>query len=116
MTALIDSPWQIKDALMKRGFEGGIEAAKDLRRQVMEGLRQKAIDLARDLGIIIFVYAGVLEMAAKYLETDAPKSTDLLKVQKWAREFRHGFNSAHPWSCFDDMKVSPGKRYELRGE
>lgn len=116
MTFCTDVSCQIQDELMNRGFQGGVEAAQNLRSYFVEYLRQKGVNIARDLGVIIYVYADVQELPARYLEQDLPKAPALLKARKWVRKFCQGFNSAHPWSCYDDMSVSPVKKYQLRGE
>ena len=113
---MTDVSGQIQDELMNRGFQGGIEAAQNFRGFIVENLRQQGVHMARDLGIIIYVYADVQDLAARYLEPDLPKAPALLKARKWVRKFCQGFNSAHPCSCYDDMSVSPVSKYRLRGE
>lgn len=110
VTSLADESWQVQDELMKRGFEGGVEAAHSLRGHVVEFLGQKPVNITRDLGIVIYVYADVQELAARYLSPRLPEAAELV------REFCQGFNSAHPWSCYDNMNMSSRKRYLLRGE
>ena len=116
MTFFTDVFCQVQDELMNRGFQGGAEAAQNLRNHIVEHLRQKGVHLARDLGVLIYVYADVQQLPARYLEQDLPKASALLKARKWVRKFCQGFNSAHPWSCYDDMSLRPAKRYQLRGE
>ena len=101
---------------MKRGVQGGIEAAQNLRSYVIESLSQKAVNLARGLGIMIYVYADVQKLAASYPKPNSPQAKDLLQAQGWVQKFCQGFNSAHPWSRFDDVSVSTSKKYQLRGE
>lgn len=101
---------------MNRGFEGGIETAHDFRCHVLECLRWQCVDMARDLGIVIYVYADVQELAKRYLEPGLPQTSELPKAQDKVREFYQGFNSGHPCSIIDDLSVSPIKKYELRGK
>ena len=101
---------------MKRGAQGGIEAAQNLRSYVIDSLSQKAVNLARDLGVMIYIYADTQRLAANYAEPNSPRSVGLLQAQDLVREFRRGFNSAHPRSCYDDVTVSTSKKYQLRGE
>lgn len=68
MTFCTDVSYQIQDELMNRGFQGGVEAAQNLRSYFVEYLRQKGVNIARDLGVIIYVYADVQELPARYLE------------------------------------------------
>ncbi|CAD6590299.1 MAG: hypothetical protein ASARMPRED_004714 [Alectoria sarmentosa] len=93
---------EVKDEVMKRGFPGGIDAAQSLRSHIVEHFGQKSIKITRDLGVVIYVYANLKELDARYLQA------------KPLREFCEGFNSAHPWSCYDDMSVSPRRKYQLR--
>lgn len=101
---------------MKRGAQGGIEVAQNLRSYVIESLSQRAVNLARGLGVMIYIYADVRKLAASYSKPDSPQAIELVQAQQRVREFCQGFNSAHPWSCFDDVSVSTSKKYQLRGE
>lgn len=101
---------------MKRGVQGGVEAAQSLRSYVVESLSQKAVNLARGLGIMIYTYADVQKLATRYSKPGSSQAIELVKAQESIRDFCQGFNSAHPWSCFDDVSVSTSKKYQLRGE
>lgn len=57
--------WQAQDELIKRGVEGGIEAAQKLRSYVTECLCQKQVDMRRGLGMIIYVYADAQNLATR---------------------------------------------------
>ena len=84
---------------MKRGFRGGVEAAQSLHGYVVERLSGKAVNTGSDLGVVIYVYAHVQELVARYPQPDLLKASEVPKAQGWVQEFRQGFNSAHPWSC-----------------
>ena len=96
--------------MIKRGFEGGVEAAHNLHIYVVECLGQKSVSVTRHLGIVIYVYADVQELASRYLDPRLPEAAELVG------HFSRGFNSAHPWSCYDNMSMTSRKRSLLRGE
>ena len=49
-------------------------------------LTQTGVHMVRDLGFIIYIYAYVETLAARYVEPDLPQASELLKTRKWGIE------------------------------
>ena len=103
---------QIHDGLINRGFEGGIETAQDFRCHILECLRWQCIDMARDLGIVIYIYADVQELAKRY--SWGINAHDVINVYEYLQRHR-GFpgNPYADWQRVRNMRMNPRWRYRV---
>ena len=94
------------DDYLRRGTQGGVDAARDLRNAVYEYLRPRP-DFPLGTKIVIHIFANIAGMTKVYQE--ALGLTDATGV----RHFLHGFSREHPLSHFidagDDKEAADSK-------